>query len=106
MLLSSAYRAVRGNFMPEEWDNLLGPAFEGDAGRDAKATLAELETRAFRGLEKDTPLAATALGIITLGATIITAKAGVSMAAVPFVVCLLSFFVAFGRWRLAPIQRK
>ena len=46
--------------MPEEWDDLLGPAFEGDAGRDARATLAELETRAFRGLEKDTPLAAVA----------------------------------------------
>ena len=58
--LASAYRAVRGNFMPEEWDNLLGPAFEGDAGRDARAALAELETRAFRGLEKDTPLAAVA----------------------------------------------
>jgi putative oxidoreductase len=53
-----------------------------------------------------TPLAATGLGIITLGATIITAKGGVSMAAVPFVVCLLSFFVAYGRWRLAPIQPK
>jgi uncharacterized membrane protein YphA (DoxX/SURF4 family) len=53
-----------------------------------------------------TPLAATGLGIIMLGATIITAKAGVSMAALPFVVCLLSFFVAFGRWRLAPVQAK
>jgi uncharacterized membrane protein YphA (DoxX/SURF4 family) len=53
-----------------------------------------------------TPLAATGLGIITLGATIITAKAGIAMAAVPFVVCLLSFFVAFGRWRLAPVQAK
>lgn len=53
-----------------------------------------------------TPLAATGLGIITLGATVLTAKAGISMAAVPFVVCLLSFFVAFGRWRLAPVQPK
>jgi uncharacterized membrane protein YphA (DoxX/SURF4 family) len=53
-----------------------------------------------------TPLAATGLGIITLGATIITVKIGVSMAAFPFVICLLSFFVAFGRWRLAPVQAK
>jgi uncharacterized membrane protein YphA (DoxX/SURF4 family) len=53
-----------------------------------------------------TPLAATGLGIITLGGTVITIKAGVSMAAFPFVVCLLSFFVAFGRWRLAPVHAK
>jgi len=51
-----------------------------------------------------TPLAAAGLGIITLGATVITIPAGVSMAIIPFVVCLLSFFVAFGRWRLAPVK--
>ena len=56
----------------------------------------------FRIKPRLTPLAAAGLGIITLGATIITVKAGIAMAAVPFVVCLLSFFVAFGRWRLAP----
>ncbi|HEX3083565.1 MAG TPA: DoxX family protein [Pyrinomonadaceae bacterium] len=53
-----------------------------------------------------TPLAATGLGIITLGATVITATAGISLALIPFVVCLLSFFVAFGRWRLAPVHAK
>jgi uncharacterized membrane protein YphA (DoxX/SURF4 family) len=53
-----------------------------------------------------TPLAAIGLGIITLGATIVTAPAGISMAAFPFVICLLSFFVAFGRWRLAPVHAK
>jgi uncharacterized membrane protein YphA (DoxX/SURF4 family) len=53
-----------------------------------------------------TPLAATGLGIITLGATVITATAGISLALIPFVVCLLSFFVAFGRWRLAPVDAK
>ena len=51
-----------------------------------------------------TPLAAAGLGIITLGATVITIPAGVSMAIIPLVVCLLSFFVAFGRWRLAPVK--
>lgn len=53
-----------------------------------------------------TPLAAAGLGIITLGAAIITAQVSVSMAAFPFVICLLSFFVAFGRWRLAPMRAK
>jgi uncharacterized membrane protein YphA (DoxX/SURF4 family) len=51
-----------------------------------------------------TPLAAAGLAIITLGATIITIKAGISMAAFPFIVCLLSLLVAYGRWRLAPIS--
>ncbi len=49
-----------------------------------------------------TPLAAVGLGIITLGATIVTAMGSVPMAVTPFVVCLLSFFVAYGRWRLVP----
>lgn len=52
-----------------------------------------------------TPLAAVGLGIIMLGAAIVTVNHGISMAAFPFVVCLLSFFVAFGRWRLAPTRR-
>jgi uncharacterized membrane protein YphA (DoxX/SURF4 family) len=51
-----------------------------------------------------TPLAAIGLAIITLGATIITLKASIAGAAFPFVVCLLSIFVAYGRWRAAPIQ--
>ena len=51
-----------------------------------------------------TPLAAVGLAIITLGATVITLKGGViTMAVFPFVVCLLSVFVAYGRWRVAPI---
>jgi uncharacterized membrane protein len=53
-----------------------------------------------------TPLAAVGLGIITLGATIITAQVGIAMATFPFVVCLLLFFVAFGRWRLAPVSAR
>ena len=51
-----------------------------------------------------TPLAAVGLCIITLGATIVTAMGSVPAAAVPFVTCLLAFFVAFGRWRLAPTR--
>jgi uncharacterized membrane protein YphA (DoxX/SURF4 family) len=51
-----------------------------------------------------TPLAAAGLAIITLGATIITTKAGIAMALFPFIVCMLSLLVAFGRWRLAPVS--
>jgi uncharacterized membrane protein YphA (DoxX/SURF4 family) len=53
-----------------------------------------------------TPLAAAGLAIITLGATVITMKGGIAMAVVPFVVCLLSLFVAYGRWRVAPIASR
>ena len=53
-----------------------------------------------------TPLAAAGLAIITLGATVITIKGGVALAVVPFVVCLLSIFVAYGRWRVAPIASR
>ena len=53
-----------------------------------------------------TPLAAAGLAIITLGATVITIKGGIAMAMVPFVVCLLSTFVAYGRWRTAPIASR
>jgi asparagine synthase (glutamine-hydrolysing) len=57
---TSAYRAVRGNFMPEEWPELLGPAFDGDAGRDAREALAQAETRMFREASSETPHAAVA----------------------------------------------
>jgi len=50
-----------------------------------------------------TPLAAAGLVIIMIGATVLTLMAdGVGAAIVPFVVCVLSAFVAYGRWRLAP----
>ena len=58
-----------------------------------------------------TPLAAAGLTIITLGATVLTALGmggeGVdpSTAVIPLVVCILSAFVAYSRWRLAPHAR-
>ena len=56
---------------------------------------------------KLTPLAAVGLAIITLGATVITMKGGMMAAALyPLTVCLLCLFVAYGRWRLSPIQSK
>ena len=53
-----------------------------------------------------TPLAAAGLVIIMIGATVLTARVSVAGAAMPFVVGLLAAFVAYGRWRLAPIPAK
>ena len=54
-----------------------------------------------------TPLAAAGLAIITIGATIITLTGTVKgMALLPFVTALLCLFVAYGRWRIAPIAAK
>jgi uncharacterized membrane protein YphA (DoxX/SURF4 family) len=51
-----------------------------------------------------TPLAAFGLAIITIGATVITIMGdGFVMALMPLVTCLLCAFVAYGRWRIAPI---
>jgi hypothetical protein len=50
-----------------------------------------------------TPLAASGLLIIMIGATVITLAGGaVAPALIPLVVGLLAAFVAYGRWRLAP----
>jgi DoxX-like protein len=50
-----------------------------------------------------TPLAAAGLVIIMIGATVLTlASVGVAAALFPLVVGLLSAFVAYGRWWLAP----
>lgn len=50
-----------------------------------------------------TPLAAAGLVIIMIGATVLTfAGDGFAMSLPPLVVGLLSAFVAYGRWRLAP----
>ena len=49
-------------------------------------------------------LAAACLVVIMIGATFITVVAqGVAMAILPFVVGLLIAFVAYGRWRVAPL---
>lgn len=54
-----------------------------------------------------TPLAAAGLAIITLGATVITLMGAMkALALFPFVTCLLCIFVAYGRWRVAPIAPK
>ena len=53
-----------------------------------------------------TPLAAAGLVIIMIGATVLTLVGGdVAPALIPLVVGLLAAFVAYGRWRLAPLRR-
>jgi hypothetical protein len=50
-----------------------------------------------------TPLAAYGLGLIMVGATLLTAASDPAiMAIIPLVVGLLCAFVAYGRWQLAP----
>jgi uncharacterized membrane protein YphA (DoxX/SURF4 family) len=52
-----------------------------------------------------TPLAAAGLTVIMIGATVISFVAGGAvMALPPLVVGLLAAFVAYGRWRLAPLH--
>jgi uncharacterized membrane protein YphA (DoxX/SURF4 family) len=52
-----------------------------------------------------TPLAASGLVIIMIGATVLTVIVnGAAPALMPLVVGILSFFVAYGRWRLVPVS--
>ena len=52
-----------------------------------------------------TPLAAAGLVVIMIGATGIGLAAGDAvMALIPFVVGLLAAFVAWGRWKVAPLR--
>ena len=54
-----------------------------------------------------TPLAAAGLVIIMIGAVGISLAGGAgALAAIPAVTGLLAAFVAYGRWRLAPIHPK
>jgi uncharacterized membrane protein YphA (DoxX/SURF4 family) len=54
-----------------------------------------------------TPLAAAGLVIIMVGATVVTlATMDAGLALIPLVVGLLAAFVAYGRWRLAPLRER
>lgn len=54
-----------------------------------------------------TPLAAVLLMIIVIGATVLTLMiGGGATAVIPLVTALLSAFVAYGRWRLAPLSHR
>lgn len=54
-----------------------------------------------------TPLAAAGLMIIMIGATVISLRIGPAGPALfPLAMGLLSAFVAYGRWRLAPLRSK
>jgi hypothetical protein len=50
-----------------------------------------------------TPLAAAGLVIIMVGATMFTPPDHLELALIPIVVGQLAAFVAYGRWRLAPL---
>src|SRR3954447_10711644 len=51
-----------------------------------------------------TPLAAAGLSIIMIGAVVVTIQTmSLTLAALPFVAGVLALFVAYGRWRLAPL---
>jgi hypothetical protein len=51
-----------------------------------------------------TSLAAAGLSIIMTGAVVVTIQtAGAAMSLLPFVTGALTLFVAYGRWRLAPL---
>ena len=53
-----------------------------------------------------TPLAAAGLAIITIGATVVTVMSGmVAMALFPLATAVLCAFVAYARWRRAPVTR-
>jgi hypothetical protein len=54
-----------------------------------------------------TPLAAAGLVVIVIGATVTTLMIGGGATALfPLVTALLAAFVAYGRWRLAPISHR
>ena len=54
-----------------------------------------------------TPLAAAGLVIIMIGAVVVTLATGSVVGALfPLLVGLLLIFVAYGRWRLAPIRAR
>ena len=54
-----------------------------------------------------TPLAAAGLVIIMIGATVLSLMTGdIATALIPLVVGILAAFVAYGRWRLAPLSTK
>ncbi|HEY3042218.1 MAG TPA: DoxX family protein [Pyrinomonadaceae bacterium] len=58
----------------------------------------------FRIRTRLTPLAATGLVIITVGATVVTMKSqGFGPALFPLVTCILCAFVVYERWRVAPL---
>jgi len=50
-----------------------------------------------------TPLAASGLVIIMIGATLLSAPQGIATTVIPLVTGILAAFVAYGRWRLAPL---
>ena len=54
-----------------------------------------------------TPLAAAGLAVIMIGAICITIAEGMALVAlIPFTIGVLAAFVAYGRWRVLPLQSR
>jgi|SRR5713226_5971622 len=54
-----------------------------------------------------TPIAAACLSVVVVGATVITVAGGdAAGAALPFITVLLTVFVTYGRFRLAPVASR
>jgi hypothetical protein len=50
-----------------------------------------------------TPLAAAGLVVIMIGAVVVSLPQGIALVMLPLVTGLLLTFVAYGRWRIAPL---
>jgi len=50
-----------------------------------------------------TPLAACGLVLIMIGATVLSVPQGLALAILPLVTGILAAFVAYARWRIAPL---
>ena len=54
-----------------------------------------------------TPLAAAGLVLVMIGAVVVSVElAGVMTAVLPFVTGMLAAFIAYGRWRIAPLPAR
>ena len=59
----------------------------------------------FRRRQELTPLAAAGLTIVMIGAVVVTVMGpGAAAAVFPLVIGILCAFVAYGRWKLRPLQ--
>jgi hypothetical protein len=86
---------------------LLGPFLRFIGVAEVLGALGLILPGLLRIRQELTPLAAAGLVIIMIGATVISLSSmGVLAALIPFVVGLLAGFVAYGRWRVAPLNQR
>ncbi len=107
--ISETIRAESGGFYRDGYVvSVEEGAIACDCAKNVCARHAECRLRLARhrlavdGLLLDTA-GASGLVIIMIGATVISVPRCVAMAVIPFVTGVLAAFVAYGRWRLAPL---